>query len=129
MNKQQTLISDLATDGLKRTIYVFVRTDLSLEQQIVQAAHAAVEASRRFYAPEHGVASLIVLAVSNLAALYKARNRLEDLELEHTVFFEPDWEMGHSALATRPVLDVERKIFKGWQLWKMVAALNEGALA
>lgn len=112
-------ISDFPADGLKRTIYVFVRTDITVEQQIVQAAHAAAEAGRRFYAPEHGIASLIVLAVSGPAKLQKAAKRLQALDIDFDVFFEPSWEMGHSALATRPLLDSERPLLKAWQLWKL----------
>lgn len=112
-------IPDRAADGRKRTIYVFVRTDIPVEHQIVQAAHASAEAARRFYSPEHGIASLIVLAVSSSARLEKAAARLEALDIDFDVFFEPSWDMGHSALATRPLLDTERPLLKAWQLWKL----------
>jgi hypothetical protein len=111
--------TDLAHDGHKRTLYVFVRTDLSLEQQVVQAAHAAAEAGRSFYRPEHGIASLIVLAVPNLAALYQARRRLESHGIEHDMFFEPDWNTGHSAIGTRPLVDAERALLRNYPLWKL----------
>lgn len=124
-----TTILDQAHDGLKRTIYAFVRTDLSPEQQMVQAAHAAAEAGRRFYRPEHGIASLIVLAVSNLQALYKAKTLLESMGIEHDMFFEPDWNTGHSAIGTRPLLDSERPLLRGYQLWKLKAARAEGVAA
>ena len=133
--KTQHLIQDLPLDGLKRTIYVFVRTDISVEQQMVQAAHAAAEASRRFYEPHHGVASLIILAASGVPGLVKAQTQLEARGVEHTVFFEPDWEMGYSAIGTRPLLDSERPLLRGWQLWKLKAparetpAVCQGALA
>ena len=109
---------DEPEDGQKRYIYVFIRTDISLEQQMVQANHAAAEAGRLFYRPDHGIASLVTLAVRNPARLAKAQRRLESLGLEHTVFFEPDWQMGYSAIGTRPVLEHERRHFREWQLWK-----------
>lgn len=118
-----TRIQDEAADGLKRTIYVFVRTDISPEQQMVQAAHAAAEASRLHYRPEHGIASLIVLAVPNKESLYRAATQLEALGIAHELFFEPDWEMGHSAMATRPLLDSERPLLRGWPLWKLKHAV------
>jgi hypothetical protein len=120
-------IPDQAADGLKRTIYVLVRTDISVEQQVVQAAHAAAEAGRLFYSLEHGIASLIVLSVPNKDALYRAATQLQALGIAHDVFFEPDWEMGHSALGTRPLLDSERKLMKGWPLWKLKTAIAAAA--
>jgi len=121
--------TDLAHDGQKRTIYAFVRTDLAPEQQMVQAAHAAAEAGRSFYRPEHGIASLIVLAVPNLAALYKAKAHLESLDIEHDMFFEPDWNTGHSAIGTRPLTDAERPLLRGYPLWKLKMARAEGVAA
>lgn len=120
---------DEAADGHKRTIYVFVRTDLPLEQQMVQAAHAAAEAGRLHYRAEHGVASLIVLAVPNKDALYRAATQLEALGIEHELFFEPDWKMGHSALGTRPLLDAERPLLRGYPLWKLKLAQPQGVAA
>lgn len=117
-NRNNQNNQDGATDGQKRTIYIFVRTDLSLEQQMVQAAHAAAEAGREHYRPEHGVASLIVLAVPSQDALYRAADQLEDWALEHELFFEPDWQMGHSAIGTRPLQDSERILLRGYPLWK-----------
>ncbi len=119
--KQQSF-PDLAADGLKRTIYVFVRTDISVEQQMVQAAHAAAEAARLYYQPDHGIASLIILAVPNRQALYRAATQVEALGIAYELFFEPDWDMGHSALGTRPLLDTERPLLRGWPLWKLKTA-------
>ena len=44
--------------------YILVRKDISPEQQIVQAAHAALEAGFRFKQPET-TSYLIVLEVAN----------------------------------------------------------------
>jgi hypothetical protein len=125
---QQTNFDQLH-DGLKRTIYVLVRTDIGIEQQVVQSAHAAAEASRRFYADHHGIASLIVLAVQDRDSLHLAQSQLAILGIEADLFFEPDFEMGHSALATRPVLDDERKLLRQWPLWRLdrVLAAQEKA--
>lgn len=107
-----------ATEGLqdKHTIYVLVRTDISLEQQAVQAAHAAAEAARDHYRPEHGIASIILLAVKDHADLHRARTKLHQRGIEHTLFHEPDFGMGDSALATRPLTSQERKLMRSWQL-------------
>ena len=119
----------------KARIYVFVRTDITLAQQGVQAAHAAVEAGARFYEPaKHGVASLILLQLSDLRALGKAQDALAVAGIDFTTFHEPDQDqarapgtpMGLSALATRPMLAHEWEFFRRWRLWngqKHAAAL------
>jgi hypothetical protein len=51
--------------------YVIIRKDISPEQQIVQACHAALEAGLRFKQPEQ-TSLLIVLEVPNQQALLDA---------------------------------------------------------
>jgi hypothetical protein len=106
-----------ATVQTKHTIYVLIRLDISLAQQMVQAAHAAAEAGRQFYKSPHGIASLIVLSVANQEKLYAAQAQLHRKGVANTVFFEPDFGIGDSALATEPLLDHQRKYMRGWPLW------------
>ncbi len=101
----------------KHFLYVLVRTDISLAQQIVQAAHAAAEAGRRFYRPEHDVASLIVLAVTDVEALYRVRERLLGHQIEHEMFYEPDDRMGDSAIGTEPLCGERRRLLRRYPLW------------
>lgn len=86
--------------------YVLVREDLALEQQLVQACHAALEAGFAFDAPAR-TSSLIVCTVPDRNALQAAEQRLARYGIRTKMFFEPDWDMGHSALATEPL--TERK--------------------
>ena len=102
---------------LKHTIYVLVRTDISLAQQIVQAAHATAEAARSLYRSEHGIASLVLLAVLDKASLHQAQLQLQHKGIACELFHEPDFGMGDSALATQPVPDAMRKHFRSWPLW------------
>lgn len=102
----------------KRTFYVLVRRDLSPAQQMVQAVHAAAESGRRFYRPEHGIASAIVLTVADLQGLADARGRLAGNGIKTDTFFEPDFGIGESALATAPLPDPMRKHLMSWPLWR-----------
>lgn len=104
----------------KPYVYVLVRGDLPLEQQMVQSNHAALEAGFRFSKPEE-TASLVMLSVPDKPALLAAAERLAGHGIDHHLFFEPDWEMGHSALATRPVFGAERKLMKRYPLFRAVA--------
>lgn len=101
----------------KPFVYVLIRKDLSDEQKAVQIGHAALEAGFRFPKPEL-TASLIVLQVEDRAALMAAAERLDRYGIEYHLFFEPDFGMGHSALATRPVFGSERHLFRKWNLYR-----------
>lgn len=113
--------------GLEKTrIYVFVRTDLTLAHQAVQLGHASAEAGSLFYRPEeHGVASLILLQLSDPSALLKAQCALARQSIVFTTFHEPDRNttrsdgspVGLSAIATRPTSHDEWAFFRKWRLW------------
>lgn len=102
----------------KPYVYVLIRTDISFEQQLVQASHAALEAGFRFKAPDE-VASVIVLSVPSRQALLDASARLKTKGIDHELFFEPDFDMGHSALATRPLsTKSERYLMRKYPLYR-----------
>ena len=99
--------------------YILLRKDISPEQRVVQASHAALEAGFRFPRPSE-VSYLIVLEVANQEELLDAAQVLDDKGIEYYKFFEPDNNMGFSALCTRPLFtNRERNIFKQWKLFKM----------
>lgn len=112
---------------VKRTLYVLVRRDIPIAQQLVQAAHAAAEAGRTFYKAEHGIASLIVLTVPDVRALHAARARIEGKGVQTLLFHEPDYGIGDSALSTEPLLDEQRKYLASWPLWRLPVDLKEAA--
>ena len=87
---------------MKPYTYVLVREDIPLEQQMVQACHAALEAGFAFDAPA-ATSSLIVCTVPDREALLVARERLVRYGIRSELFFEPSWNMGYSALASEPI--------------------------
>ncbi|MBK3779830.1 hypothetical protein G3A43_06155 [Paraburkholderia aspalathi] len=109
----------------KPYVYVLIREDISLEQKLVQASHAALEAGFRFEKPEQ-TASLIMLSVPDRNALEAAAKRLTRYGIEHHMFFEPDFEMGHSALATRPIhLSKERHRMRKYPLFRALESARK----
>ena len=95
-------------------MYVFVRKDLSTSQQAVQAAHAAIESTKKWpYLVEHP--HLVLIGVKNEASLKKAKALAEENGILITPFYEDD--IGMTSLATRPIAsDTERQIFRKYQL-------------
>lgn len=97
-------------------IYTFVRTDISPEQRIVQIGHACYEAGKRFK-DNVGISSLVLLSAANEEELLDISYKLGFRGIDHYVFNEPDFGMGHSALCTAPIIDQrERNFFKRWKL-------------
>ena len=100
--------------------YILLRKDISPEQQIVQAAHAALEAGFIYKKPDN-TSYLIVLEVADEKELLAASQMLEQRGIEHTKFFEPDNGIGYSALCTRPLFEKgEQNFFKRWKLYKAI---------
>lgn len=107
---------------IKPYTYILVREDIPLHQQMVQACHAALEAGFAFDAPAL-TSSLIVCTVPNQEALLAAQARLTRYGIRSELFFEPDWEMGHSALASEPILDRKKRFaMKAYPLFSSAAA-------
>jgi hypothetical protein len=108
-------------------IYVLVRADIPIEQQIVQVGHAAWEMGLKLRAggcAPGEICNLVVAKVSNRTALQATSQRLWEADIDHAMFYEPDNDMGHSALCTRPVrARAERELFRRYPLWKEDTAL------
>lgn len=102
----------------KKHVYVFVRTDLPIQQQIVQSNHAAYEAGIFLGDKEQAEpASLIVIAVKNKAKLEKAMLDLQSKGINLIPFEEPAWDYGLTAFGTEPLTQDRRILLKRYQLW------------
>lgn len=66
---------------------------------------------------------MVLLSVSDINELMYVSHQLDFCEVKHTIFFEPDNDMGNSAIATAPINGAVRcKIQKiiskmGVKLW------------
>jgi hypothetical protein len=98
--------------------YILVRTDLSVEQQAVQACHAALEAGFLFQRPQDHP-HLVLLQVTDERRLLAEQARLEVEGIQHAMFFEPDNATGYSALATAPLSREAGRAFRKLPLWKL----------
>lgn len=81
--------------------YILVRRDLPQAVQVVQAAHAAQEIGYECNRPETPT-HFVVLGVSGIKELEFYAKLLEDKTIQYHMFFEPDYDMGHTALCTYP---------------------------
>lgn len=97
-------------------MYVFVRQDLTRPQQAVQAAHAAIESTKRWpYIGDHP--HMVLIGVKNETKLRAALDKAKKHGILVAEFAEED--VGMTAFATRPIIeDEERQIFRKYQLLK-----------
>ena len=97
---------------------MLIRTDLSLPQQLVQAAHAAHESGRHLAERTPEISSLIACALPSERALLEAQDRLRFRGIRCVLFREPD--IGHqaTALATEPLDRGRSAALARYPLWK-----------
>lgn len=105
-------------------VYVLVRKDLSLQQQVVQSSHAVLEATRHFINTQIEHPHLIVLGIKDESRLLKSAQKLEDAGIRFKFFVEPDIGNEFTALATEPVFGDSRRIFRNFQLLKINETLE-----
>ena len=99
-------------------LYCFVRTDLSLPQQIVQASHACIEATKAFLSENLEHPHLIVLSVKDQPSLFKVARKLDTTGVRYRIFIEPDRGDEATALCTEIIQGDARRIFKNYQCIK-----------
>jgi hypothetical protein len=107
-------------------VYVLVRKDLPPAQQVVQSCHAVAEAARSFLPAGQEHPHIIVCQVRDEPALRQSLHRLQTHGVRFRAFLEPDLGNELTALATEPVFDGTRRLFRRFPLlrprWDAVAA-------
>ncbi len=98
-------------------MYIFVREDLTTPQKIVQASHAALEAGFAYNKPE-GSTHIVLMGAKNQEELLKIRKRLGNCGIESQIFYEPDYNTGYTAIATKPLYGEERLPLKKHSLFR-----------
>lgn len=108
-------------------IYVWVRTDIPLAQQLVQVGHACYDAgvvqghlvtldTSEDTLPESP--HMCLLQVPSQDALKEVATHLMSSDIQFQAFFEPDNDMGFSAICTEPIKGDKRKALRGYKLWE-----------
>jgi hypothetical protein len=96
--------------------YSFIRQDMGLHHQIVQASHSAYEAGSRYKEFEEST-YLICLGIKNLDKLHKAEQILIDNDIKYHKFYEPDNKLGYTSITTEPLSFEQKRLFKKYRLW------------
>jgi hypothetical protein len=87
---------------------------------IIQASHACLELGLSL--PDNKkpttTSHIILLPCKNEEKLLNIHDLLDEKGIAHSLFFEPDDNMGYTAIATEPQYNGNRNFFKKFQLWE-----------
>ena len=97
-------------------MYIFVRQDISIPQQLVQASHAAHE-SGLAHSKHVSSNSIIIFGTKDKAELEYLLEQYRS-ELSCYPFYEPYKDTGLTAFATLPIPESKRHIFRSFKLWQ-----------
>lgn len=106
-------------------VYIFVRQDIPVAQQLVQSNHATLKMGS-LYGYE-GTPNIVLIGVANKEELAAVAGRCTEYQIPHHVWYEPDFDYGHTAIATAAIRGEKRQAFADYELWKFasVAQLAE----
>lgn len=96
---------------------MFVRKDLSIPQQMCQAAHAAHEAGIHL-GDKNSISSVVICTIPNEQELLKLHAKLAQRDIRAVTFREPDIENQITAIATEPIGPEARRYLSSYPLWK-----------
>ena len=102
-------------DPAYRYLYIFVRKDLTYGQIVVQACHAALEATRKFIKNDERY-KIVCFGIRSEVKLEKVIQELQQHQLAHIVFSEPDLAWQKTAVATEPLTDAQKASFSRYKL-------------
>lgn len=97
--------------------YTFIRKDLPIQHQIVQACHSALQAGAEFLDPQD-IPYLICLEANNTEHLNSISNFLGSIDIKHHKFYEPDNNIGYSSITTEPLDKAKAKLLSNFKLWR-----------
>lgn len=98
-------------------VYTFIRKDLPINHQFVQACHSALEAGSDFKKSGE-IPFLILLESKNQSHLMETKEFLDKHGIRHHMFFEPDNDIGYSSITTEPLKPEHSKLLSNFRLWR-----------
>ncbi len=84
---------------------------------MVQTAHAAFDAGS--LSGPHKNISLVLCQIDSEEDLKREKDRLDQLGIPYTAFYEPDLSNQLTAIATLPVTKQQRRKLNSWKLWSL----------
>jgi len=99
-------------------MYIFIRKDLSEAYKIIQAGHALFEHAITLNDKPKQTSHFCLLEAKDENELIQIAGKLEFKDINYTMFNEPDYATGYTAIAAGPIYDSDRKHFKKYRIYK-----------
>ncbi len=104
-------------------MFVFIRTDLPVPQQLVQSNHATFKLTQLYPCGE-ATPNLVLIGVPDARALGRVSAKLKACQLPHYEWHEPDWELygfdhPFTAIATAPLDEREKEALRNYRLYSV----------
>jgi len=96
--------------------YTFIRQDMEIQHQLVQACHSSMESGSNYKSPEE-IPHLILLSIKDGKELRSAERYLSKHGIKFHTFFEPDNNLGHTSITTEPLDFSKKELFKRFSCW------------
>ena len=100
--------NDLKQYQNRHYTYIFVRQDISPEQQLVQAAHVALVLGSKLKPDQVKNLYFAVIGIPNLKGFCSVMKQLGKLNIDFTTFYEDDLGDEMTAIATYPIHHKDR---------------------
>jgi len=101
---------------MSKSVYVFIRTDIPLADQMVQVGHVCMMVGNKFGClPD---TNLVLLALKNELELLNVECDISDKKIAYEISWEPDDDMEYTALATEPLEEEQKFLFKKFVNWE-----------
>ena len=92
---------------------------------MVQSNHAT-RAITTLYPQGEGIPNIVLIGVPDVRALNRVVRKLEEAQIPHYCWHEPDNDFGFTAIATA-ALGEERKALANYRLWTYVRGTEQSA--
>jgi hypothetical protein len=97
-------------------VYIFVRQDLSPEQQLVQAAHVTLVLGNKLKRTDVSELYFSVIGIPQLSDFCQVMKDLKAHGSKYEIFYEPDQGNTMTAIATHPIRKDARGILLNYKL-------------
>jgi hypothetical protein len=99
-----------------RWLYLFIRQDIPVAQQITQSNHATYSLALA-YNPACDIPNIVTIGVPDLAALKRVQYKLVQNQIPHYAWTEPDFDLGFTSITTVPLDFNQKQILKNYRVY------------